>query len=74
MLDYRYRRTVIRDGAIVHDAVMSIDSAAVYMQASKLGHVSDCRFAFYKLVNHWNAIGLLGVPNGGPMYVYTVEA
>lgn len=73
MIQYRYRRVVIRDGVIVHDAVAEMDGAAIYKQISTMGHrVGDVRYAFYQLINHWNAIGLIGIANGGPQYVYTV--
>lgn len=31
------------------------------------------RLAFMMLINKWNRIGLLGVPNGGPVYVYMAD-
>lgn len=62
---HTYTRHTFRDGVMIHQETRTLSAADVYMQTQQIG-----RAAFLELINKWNRQGLMGVPNGGPIYVY----
>lgn len=69
MTEYRYRATAFSrsNGKVLRDEFKTITGGEVYAQQSEVGEL-----AFRRLVDRWNRNGLLGIANGGPIYVYTV--
>lgn len=62
---YRYLCVAFRDGKEVLRQEKELTGQVLYLHTSQVG-----RTAFLELINRWNGTGLLGVPNGGPVYVY----
>lgn len=67
MSTYTYTRHAILGTEIKSDT-KSLSAFDVYREMGQ-SNVN----AFHMLINRWNRQGLLGVPNGGPVYVYTVD-
>ncbi|QIG76899.1 hypothetical protein EVC30_070 [Rhizobium phage RHph_Y1_11] len=70
MADYRFERAVIRNGKIYHRQELTISGAQIETQLGfpGTGHENG----LHRLINKWNRQGLLGLDNGGPVYVYSV--
>ncbi len=64
-MTYEYTRVAFRGGEEVHRATYRIDRVELEHQMGMSGDL-----AFHILINKWNRQGLLGTPNGGPVYVY----
>lgn len=62
---YNYRSVVFRNEKIISDSVKSIDGSGLVYHG-----VESSRSGFLELLNRWNRNGLLGLPNGGPIYMY----
>jgi hypothetical protein len=67
-MSHTYVRHVFRDGVEVDCTEKTLSAADLYQQTSQIG-----RTAFLELINRWNLQGLVGVPNGGPVYVYIAK-
>lgn len=67
MTSFTYTRHVIA-GTEIKSEQKTLSAFDVYREMGQ----SNAN-AFYMLINKWNRQGLLGVPNGGPVYVYTVD-
>lgn len=65
MCEYRFAVTTFSNGQEPLNRKCKISSADLCIHTGKVG-----REAFLELVNKWNSTGLIGVPNGGPVYVY----
>lgn len=63
---YRYRVDAFRSDRTKVVREEEISGVQLYHHTGRVGHT-----AFLELVNSWNRNGLRGVPNGGPIYVYT---
>lgn len=66
-MKYKYTQHAIRDGEHWIET-KTVSSEQLYREMGRVGEG-----AFMMLINKWNRIGLLGVPNGGPVYVYVID-
>lgn len=64
-MEFRYRAVVYRGKTRMSDKENSMAGADL-----ELHGVEISRAGFLSLINRWNSNGLLGVPNGGPIYIY----
>ncbi|WP_313196219.1 hypothetical protein [Shinella zoogloeoides] len=67
MSEYRYTRYAFKDGTR-HEELCTLTSGDVIVRTGR-----DNRAAFLEMVNGWNRAGLVGVPHGGPVYVFVAE-
>ncbi|MBN9548506.1 MAG: hypothetical protein J0H31_06380 [Alphaproteobacteria bacterium] len=65
MTQHTFTRVIVRDGAIISREAKSLSDEELYERTNHIG-----RSSFLELLNKWNRTGLLGIPNGGPVYVY----
>ncbi|TGT64046.1 MULTISPECIES: hypothetical protein [unclassified Mesorhizobium] len=65
MTTHIFTRVIVRDGAIISREAKSLSDEELFQRTNHVG-----RSSFLELLNKWNRIGLLGHPNGGPVYIY----
>ncbi|CAA2141400.1 hypothetical protein [Hyphomicrobium sp. ghe19] len=66
-MSYRYTRNAIKGTEITSES-KTITGEQLYQEMGMVGPG-----ALMMLVNKWNRLGLIGVPNGGPVYVYVMD-
>lgn len=64
---YKYTRCAFKDGQR-HEEACSITGDDLICTMGQ-----NNQLAFFSLINKWNRTGLMGVANGGPIYVFVAE-
>lgn len=62
---FEYTSVAFREGKEIYRKTQALDNAALSCHGVEIS-----RKGLLELLNRWNRNGLIGVPNGGPVYLY----